>query len=158
MIRVWRATVEWYWQGKTEELEERPVPVALCPPQIPHGLTRARTRDSAVRGRRLTPWAIRPAFRKLTRTKTMFHTQYSVRCLHLYLCYATVAGGGGLHGLIEASVPAASERTHILIVLKIDETNEPWTRSVKEACMTSKFSPLLLLPQWRKKLGNTRMA
>jgi hypothetical protein len=41
-------------RGKTEELGEKPVPVPLCPPQIPHGLTRARTRDSAVRGRRLT--------------------------------------------------------------------------------------------------------
>jgi hypothetical protein len=25
--------------GKTEVLEEKPVPVPLCPPQIPHGLT-----------------------------------------------------------------------------------------------------------------------
>jgi hypothetical protein len=40
--------------GETEELGEKPVPVSLCPPQIPHGLTRARTRDSTVRGRRLT--------------------------------------------------------------------------------------------------------
>jgi hypothetical protein len=47
---VWRTKVEWYWQGKTEELGEKPVPVPLCPPQIPHGYTRARTRDSAVRG------------------------------------------------------------------------------------------------------------
>jgi hypothetical protein len=30
------------------------MPVPLCPPQIPHGLTLARTRASAVRGRRLT--------------------------------------------------------------------------------------------------------
>jgi hypothetical protein len=37
-IWVWRTTVEWYWQGKTEELGEKPVPVPLCPPQIPHGL------------------------------------------------------------------------------------------------------------------------
>jgi hypothetical protein len=36
--------------GKTEELGENPVPVPLCPPQIPHGLTRA----SAARGRRPT--------------------------------------------------------------------------------------------------------
>jgi hypothetical protein len=57
MIWVWRATVEWYWQGKTEELGEKPVPVPLCPPQIPHGLTRARNWASAVRGRRLTTWA-----------------------------------------------------------------------------------------------------
>jgi hypothetical protein len=27
--------------GKTEELGEKPVPVPLCPPQIPYGLTRA---------------------------------------------------------------------------------------------------------------------
>jgi hypothetical protein len=54
-----------YWQGKTEELREKQVPVPLCPPQIPHGLTpqilhgltRARTRASAVRGRWLTTWA-----------------------------------------------------------------------------------------------------
>jgi hypothetical protein len=54
MIWVWRAMVEWYWQGKTEELGEKPVPVPLRPPQIPHGLTRV----SAVRGRRLTTWAM----------------------------------------------------------------------------------------------------
>jgi hypothetical protein len=34
-------------RGKTEELGEKPVPVPLCPPQIPHGLTRDRTRASA---------------------------------------------------------------------------------------------------------------
>jgi hypothetical protein len=35
--------------------------VPLCPPQIPHGLTRDRTWPSAVRGRRLTAWAmVRP--------------------------------------------------------------------------------------------------
>jgi hypothetical protein len=32
------APVEWNWQGKTEVLGEKPVPVPLCPPQIPHGL------------------------------------------------------------------------------------------------------------------------
>jgi hypothetical protein len=32
------ATVGWYWQGKTEELWEKRVPVPLCPPQI-QGLT-----------------------------------------------------------------------------------------------------------------------
>jgi hypothetical protein len=58
MIWVWRATVEWYIDGKTVELWEKPAPVPLCPPQIPHGLTKARTRASAVRGRRLTTWAM----------------------------------------------------------------------------------------------------
>jgi len=50
--------VEWCWQGKPEELGEKPVPVPICPLQIPHGLTRAWTRDSAVKGRRLTTWAM----------------------------------------------------------------------------------------------------
>jgi hypothetical protein len=47
-----------YWQGKTTELGEKSVPVPLCPAQIPHGLTRARNRASAVWGRRLTTWAM----------------------------------------------------------------------------------------------------
>jgi hypothetical protein len=52
------APVEWSWQGKTEVLGEKPVPVPLFPPQIPHGLTRDQTRASAVGGRRLTAWAM----------------------------------------------------------------------------------------------------
>jgi hypothetical protein len=48
------APVDWNWQGKTEVLGENPVPMPLCPPQIVYGLTRA----SAVRGRRLTAWAM----------------------------------------------------------------------------------------------------
>ena len=52
------APVELNWQGKTEVLGEKPVPVPLCPPQIPHGLIWDRTRSSAVRGRRLTAWAM----------------------------------------------------------------------------------------------------
>jgi hypothetical protein len=65
MVWVWRATVEWYWQGTTEELGEKPFPVPLCPPQIPHGLTWARTRASAVTGRRLTAWAMARPIRML---------------------------------------------------------------------------------------------
>jgi hypothetical protein len=52
------APVEWNWQGKTEVLGEKPVPVPLCPPQIPHGLTRDRTWASGMGGRRLTAWAM----------------------------------------------------------------------------------------------------
>jgi hypothetical protein len=51
-------TVEWYWQWKTEELRQKTVPMPLCPQQIPHGLTRAQTLASAVRGRRQNAWAI----------------------------------------------------------------------------------------------------
>jgi hypothetical protein len=52
------APAEWYWRGKTEVLGGKPVPVPLCPPQIPHGLTWDRTRASAVTGRQLTAWAM----------------------------------------------------------------------------------------------------
>jgi hypothetical protein len=85
MIWVWIVTVE-YWQGKTEELGEKPVPMPLCPPQIPHGLTRSRTRASAVRGRRLTTWGTACQCRKLvsvsistvTVIKVLFQLQISV--------------------------------------------------------------------------------
>jgi hypothetical protein len=40
--------------GDTEEIGEKPVPVPLCPPQIPHGPNRMRTPASEMRGRRLT--------------------------------------------------------------------------------------------------------
>jgi hypothetical protein len=36
--------------GGIKKLGEKPVPVPLCPPQIPHGLTQAKTWASAVRG------------------------------------------------------------------------------------------------------------
>jgi hypothetical protein len=51
-----------YGQRETEELVEKPVPVPHCPPQFPHGLTRGQTRASAVRGRRLTTWAMAQPF------------------------------------------------------------------------------------------------
>jgi len=43
--------MELYLQRKAVELGETPV-TALCPPQIPHGLTPGRTWASAVKGRR----------------------------------------------------------------------------------------------------------
>jgi hypothetical protein len=39
---------------KPKNSGEKPVPVPLCSPQIPYGLTRDRTRASAVGDRRLT--------------------------------------------------------------------------------------------------------
>jgi hypothetical protein len=41
------------WQGEPKYLE-KPAPVSLCPPQIPHGLTRARTQVEKVGSRWLT--------------------------------------------------------------------------------------------------------
>ena len=46
--------VEWYWQRKNEILGEKPVSL----PQISHGLTRDRSRESVVRSRRITAWVM----------------------------------------------------------------------------------------------------
>jgi hypothetical protein len=35
------------YRGKPKYLGKKPLPVPLCPPKIPHGLTRDRTRASA---------------------------------------------------------------------------------------------------------------
>jgi hypothetical protein len=64
MTWVWRATVEWYWQEKTEKL----VPVPLCPPLIPHGLTRRRTWHSEARGQRLTAWTMERPLSNVSQT------------------------------------------------------------------------------------------
>jgi len=52
--------------GETQELGEKPVPVPLRPPQIPHRLIRVRTRASAVTGRWLTAWAMARPIRFVT--------------------------------------------------------------------------------------------
>jgi hypothetical protein len=71
------APVKWNCEGKTEELGEKPVPVPLCPPQIPHGLTRDRTRASAVGGWRLTAWAMA---RPDTNVKTINNNSTKIKC------------------------------------------------------------------------------
>ena len=45
------------WQGKTEVLRDKPVPVPVCPIKTSHGLLWDGTRATAVRGRPLTAWA-----------------------------------------------------------------------------------------------------
>jgi hypothetical protein len=40
--------------GEPKNSVNKHVPVPLCPPQIPHGLTKVQSRASEVRGRRLT--------------------------------------------------------------------------------------------------------
>ena len=54
----YRALVEWYWQEKTEVLEEMPAPVQLWPPQIQNGLAWDLTQASMVKGQQLTAWAV----------------------------------------------------------------------------------------------------
>jgi hypothetical protein len=56
-------------------------PVPLCPPQIPHDLTRARTRAAAVGIRWLTAWAIpRPQ-------SILLQLRYRLRCQSLWIGY-----------------------------------------------------------------------
>jgi hypothetical protein len=43
--------MERYRQEQTKVLRDKPVPVLLCSPQMPHGLAWDQTWDSAVRGR-----------------------------------------------------------------------------------------------------------
>jgi hypothetical protein len=47
-------TVEWFLLGKTEEMEEKLVPVSYCPRE----LTRERPGASEVRGQRVTVWGM----------------------------------------------------------------------------------------------------
>jgi hypothetical protein len=76
------APVEWNWQRKTEVCREKPVPVPLYPPQIPHTPTRDRTQASAVRGRRLTTWTMaQPVFLCYVGMKTgIFWKHKKCRC------------------------------------------------------------------------------
>jgi hypothetical protein len=70
----------------------------LCPPQIPHGLTRDRTRASKVRGRRLTAWAMArtPSVWKVCRSSVYLESGH-------YICH--------LHGLRH---PKCEGGTHIV--------------------------------------------
>jgi hypothetical protein len=74
---VWKATVEWYWQGTTKDLVGNPVPVRLCPPKVPSRLIRARTRASVVRGRSVPAWAMSRTTMKCWREKRI-DSPYSV--------------------------------------------------------------------------------
>jgi hypothetical protein len=54
---VWNRWWNENWQRKPK-YSEKTCPVPICSPQIPHGLTWARTRAAAVGNRRLTAWAM----------------------------------------------------------------------------------------------------
>jgi hypothetical protein len=53
----------------------KPAPVPLCPPQIPHDLTRVRTRAAAAGSQRLTAWA-------MTRPKRHFNNPVKILGKH----------------------------------------------------------------------------
>jgi hypothetical protein len=67
------------WHSNTEVLGDKPVPVPICPPQIPLGRKWDWSRASAVWDRRVTAWAMgRPAF-KVTQHNTSKHYYRTMR-------------------------------------------------------------------------------
>jgi hypothetical protein len=59
-------SLRWWWMCEAiggmigrgnRNTQRKPASMLLCPTQIPHAMTRARTRTSAVGSRRLTVWA-----------------------------------------------------------------------------------------------------
>jgi hypothetical protein len=71
------------WRGN-RSTRRKPNPVPLCPPRIPHVLTRARTWDPAVGSRRLTIWAMARPWIHLS----MWRSSYDCRaqsCLSRHL-------------------------------------------------------------------------
>jgi hypothetical protein len=67
-------SVEWYWQGKAEELREKAVPVQLCP--HPHRLTQAQTLAIVVTGRRLKAWPLQWPYLPLRDTVSYIYLHY----------------------------------------------------------------------------------
>jgi hypothetical protein len=65
---MWSSRSNENWQGKPKYSEKKPASVPLCPPQIPHDLTLARTRAATVGSRRLTAWAMARPIWTITNT------------------------------------------------------------------------------------------
>jgi hypothetical protein len=87
------APVERNWQGKTEVIGEKPVPAPLCPPQIPYGPTRHRTRASAVGGRRLTAWAMARSSRCVSSVTVTINTAWhTTACVYSAHCTILLQG------------------------------------------------------------------
>jgi hypothetical protein len=94
LIWVWRATVEWYWQGRTEKVGVKSVPVPLFPLQISHELIRAQTRVSTVPNRLNHGTAL---FLHHVTARRIICTDYTVNILqaayivwYIILCYSLV--------------------------------------------------------------------
>jgi hypothetical protein len=72
--------------GDNRITRRKPVPVQICPPHIPHGLTHGRSRASAVKGRRLTAWAMAMPIHYLVLHSFSF-SNFSI--LQFYLTFKT---------------------------------------------------------------------
>jgi hypothetical protein len=78
--------------GETRRTRRKPVPVPLRTLQIPHGLTRLRTRASAVRGRWLTAWAMaRPILNLVSWFPVILRLQHSTQLIAVVAIYTMSA-------------------------------------------------------------------
>jgi hypothetical protein len=72
-----------------QSTRRKPPPTPLCPPQIQHDQTRARTRAAAVRSQRLTARAMaRPKMYILHVSTKVGHFQVSLKMLMKLLCFS----------------------------------------------------------------------
>jgi hypothetical protein len=80
--------------GKSRRTRKNPIPVSWCQPQIAHGLTRARTRASAVRGRRLTAWAMHGPHDPVSQKAVVFiltaARTWNLTHFHAFFCNKTI--------------------------------------------------------------------
>jgi len=86
--------VEWYLEGKTEEISYKPVSVPLCVPQIPYGYAWDRTCAFIGRNRRLAVWPtarfVRPAKQIASYFNVVCWTALTTLALSV-LCFSTRA-------------------------------------------------------------------
>jgi hypothetical protein len=77
--------------------------VPLCPPQIPHGPTRDRTRASTVRGQRLTAWAMARPTNSYVRSCRVFPVQIIFTSWRSFVVYRTLCPSIIRHAWIVSS-------------------------------------------------------
>jgi hypothetical protein len=118
------APVEWNWQGKTEVLGEKPIPVPRCPPQIPHGLTRDRTRASARR--------------------ILNRTRHNRQTLQFYLNNAFKPRGlNGIYNIAILRTSVAAVRSHDFVLIVYTWNQEYFVTSF-EISTFSDYMPIII--------------
>jgi hypothetical protein len=80
---------EWIWSssgliltGENQRIWRKPVPVPLCPSQIPHGLACAWTHTAAVRSQQLTAWGYGPNTSLYTKNTHKTHSHKKLQLLN----------------------------------------------------------------------------
>jgi hypothetical protein len=77
----------------------KPAPTPLCPPQIPHDQTQARTRAAAVESQRLTAWAMAQPKHLLVSSSTFDFSQHQEIIIMPFCCAIQLHSLGSEHAL-----------------------------------------------------------